>query len=86
MKREEKLGNKERTHCSSVGRERIAHDIRVVGHDTLPSKAIRAIGIDRPKDMWRINGLTDSRSPLSQFPALVVMTNQGRRERRRIRV
>ena len=60
----------ERTHCSSVGRERIAHDIRITRHDTLPSKAIHVISIDHPRDMWRIDGLASDRSPILQFPIL----------------
>ena len=72
----------ERTHRSSVGRERIAHDIRIAGHDTLPSKAIQAISIDRPRDMWRINGFTSNRSPLLQFLTLRVMTNKEKREKK----
>ena len=48
----------------SVGRERIAYDIRVARHDALPSKAIWAIGINHPREMWRIDGLTNNRSPL----------------------
>lgn len=78
----EKRQREERTHCLSLGRERIAHDIRITGHDTLPSKAIWVISIDHPRDMWRINGLTNSRSPLLQFPTLGVMANKekGREE------
>ena len=30
----------------------------------LLSKAIRAVSIDRPKEMWKVNGLTSSRSLL----------------------
>ena len=63
----------------------IAHDIRVTGHDTFPSKAIHAISIDCPRDMWRINGLTGSRSPLLQFPTLGAMTKKKERERERRR-
>ena len=59
----------------------IAHDIRVTRHDTFPSKAIHAISIDCPRDMWRINGLTGSRSPLLQFPTLGAMTKKKERER-----
>ena len=73
-KREDK--GKKRTHRLNVEKERIAHDIKVVGHDMLPSKAIRAISIDRPRDMWRTNGLTSNRSPLLQFPTLGVMTKK----------
>ena len=86
-KRKQKKNQKEEiTHRTSVGRERIAHDIKVVGHDTFLSKAIWTIGIDHPRDIWRINGLTSSKSPLLQFPALVVSINQERRERRRTKV
>ena len=70
----------------SVGRERIAYDIRIARHDTLLSKAIWAISIDRPRDMWRINGFTSSRSPLLQFLTIRVMTNKEKIERRTTRV
>ena len=60
----------------------IAHDIGITGHDMLSSKAIQAIGIDHPRDVWRINGLTGSRSPLLQFLALVVMTSKEKKRRR----
>ena len=41
----------ERTHCSSVGKERIAHDIGIMGHNMLPIKAIHFIGINYLRDM-----------------------------------
>ena len=80
-----KIARKERTkegktYRLSVGRERIAHDIRVTGHDTFSSKAIRAIGIDHPRDMLMINGLTGSKSPLLQFPILGAMIKKGEKE------
>ena len=51
-KRKRKKDQKEEiTHRASVRRERLAHDIRVVGHDVLPSNAIWTIGIDLPRDM-----------------------------------
>ena len=55
----------ERTHRSSVGRERIAHDIGIMGHNMLPSNAICSIGINRPRDMWRIYELTSNRRPIT---------------------
>ena len=45
-------------------------------HDTLPSKVIRAVSIDRPRKMWRINWLIVSRLLLLQFPPLEGMTNK----------
>ena len=53
-----------------------------MGHDTLSSKAIWAISIDRPKVEWRINWLTGSRFPLLQFLTLEVMTNKERKKKR----
>ena len=47
------------TYCPGVGRKRITHDIGITEHDTLPSKANKTISIDRPMEMWRINGLTN---------------------------
>ena len=64
----EKGKKKKKTHRSSVGRERIAHDIRITGHSRLPSKAIRAISIDRPREVWMINGLIGSKSHCYNFP------------------
>ena len=32
--------------------------------------------VNHPRDIWRINGLTGSRSPLLQFPTLGVMTKK----------
>ena len=43
--------NETRTHYLSVGMQRIDHDIRVVGHNMLLRKAIRAISVDHPRDM-----------------------------------
>ena len=88
MKQKEKFGKQrkeKRTHCSSVGRERIAHAIRITGHNTLWSKAIKALSIDCPREMRRANGLTGSRSPLLQFPTLGAMTKKKERERERKR-
>jgi len=45
-----------------------------VRHDALLSKVIWAIGINCLREMWRIDGLTGNRSPLLQFPVLVVTT------------
>ena len=45
----------------------IARDIRITGHSTLSSKAIRAISIDHPKEMWRVNELIGNRLLLLQF-------------------
>ena len=58
-----------------VGRKRINHEIGIMGHDTLLSKAIRAISIDRPREMWMVNKLTGSMYLLLQFSTLEVMTN-----------
>ena len=63
MVKKRKGQREERTHRSSVRRESIAHNIRVIGHNMLLSKAIQAISIDHPRDIWRINEITSSRSP-----------------------
>jgi len=76
ISQKEKGQREERTHRSSVRREKIAHDIRIIGHNMLPNEAIQVISINRPRKMWRINGLAGRRSPLLQFPTLKVMTNQ----------
>ena len=54
-------------------------------HDTLLSKFIRAISIDCPREMWRVNGLTGSKLLLLQMSILEVMTNNEKEKRRRIR-
>ena len=41
----------ERTYQLSVGRERIACDIRITGQGMLLSKAIKTIRIDHPREM-----------------------------------
>ena len=51
-------------------------------HDALLNKAIWAIGINRLREMWRIDRLTGNRSPLLQFPILVVTTIYLDNERR----
>ena len=88
MKQKEKFGKErkeKRTHRSSVGRERITHAIRIIGHNMLSSKAIRALSIDCPREMWRVNGLTGSRSPLLQFPTLEVMTKKKEKKKKKKR-
>ena len=72
----------ERTYCPSVGRDRISYDVRITGHNTLLSKTIRTISINYPREMWRVNGLTGSRSPLLQFPILKVMTNKEKEKKK----
>ena len=49
----------------------------------LLSKAIWAISIDYPREVWRINGLINSRSPLLQFRTLEVMTNKERKKNKK---
>ena len=66
----EKEQKEERTHRPSVGREKIAHDIKIMGHNTLSSKAIRVIVIDHPRKVWRVNKLTGSRLLLLQFSTI----------------
>ena len=41
--------------------KKVAYNIGIMGHDTLPSKTIRAVSIDRPREMWKVNELTCSR-------------------------
>ena len=57
----EKEQREERTHHLSVGREMIAHDIRITRHNALLSKAIQAICIDRLRKVWKVNELTGNR-------------------------
>ena len=50
MKQKKKNGKGEGTYRLNVGRERIAHDIRITS-DTLPSKTIRTINVNCPREM-----------------------------------
>ena len=84
-KKKRELEKRKRNQCLNAERERIAHDIRITRHSTLPSKAIRAISMDRPREMWRINGFTSNRFLLLQFSTLEVMTNKEKEKRRRRR-
>ena len=38
-----------------VWRKMVAYNIGIMRHDALPSKVIKAVSIDRPKEIWRIN-------------------------------
>ena len=51
----------------------------------LLSKSIRATSIDRPREIWRVNGLIGSRLLLLQMSILEVMKNNEKEKRRRIR-
>ena len=54
--REEEAKKKwKRTHRPCAIWKRVAHDIYVTGHKTLPSKAIRAISIDRPRQVRKVD-------------------------------
>ena len=50
-----------RTYCSCALRKGIAHDIRVMSHRTLSSKGIRTIGVDRPRQVGKVNRATCGR-------------------------
>ena len=82
-KKKKNWQKRERTHRSSVRRERIAHDIRITGHDMLSSKAIRSISINRPKEIWRVNGLTNNRLLLLQFSSIKSHDKQGKEEKKK---
>ena len=45
----------------------IARDIRITMHGTLSSKAIMAISINCPREMWKVNELIGNRLLLLQF-------------------
>ena len=51
-----------------------------LGHGVLLSKAIWAISINHPREVWRINGLTSSKSPLLQFSTL--RSHEKKKEKR----
>ena len=61
----------------------ITYDIRVTGHGMLLSKAIRAISIDRPREMWRVNELTGSRLLLLQISTIKSHNKQGKEEKKK---
>ena len=56
----------------------VAHDIGIMGHGALPSKAIRAISIDYPRKMWRVNGLVGSRLIVLQFSTIKSHDRRGK--------
>ena len=62
----------------------IAHDIRITSYGTLLSKAIRAISIDHPRKMWRVNELTNIRFLLLYFSTLEVMTNKVKEKKKKM--
>ena len=77
----------ERNHRPSVGKERITYDIRIRGHNALPSKAIRIISIDGPRKVWRVNEHTSNKLLLLQVSTLKVMTNKVKeREKKKKRL
>ena len=71
-------------HLLGVRRKRIAHDIEITSYDTLLSKAIRAISIDHPREMWRVNELTNIRFLLLYFSTLEVMTNKVKKKKKKM--
>ena len=74
-----KRGQRERkTYCLGVWRKRVAHNIGIIGHNTLPSKIIRAISINCSREMWRVNELTGSRLLLLQFSTIRSHEKQGK--------
>ena len=54
-KRDSKKKRERGTHRLSFWRKRVAYNIGIMGHDALPSKAIRAVSINCLREMWRIN-------------------------------
>ena len=65
-----------RTYCPCAIRKRVACDICIVASGTLPSKAIRAISIDRARKTRRVNENTSSRASLTQVFCLNVTNVQ----------
>ena len=78
VKKKKELEKRERTHCPSVRRERIAQDIRITGHNT-----VKSISINHPKEIWRVNGLTDNRLHLLQFSTIRSHDKQGKEEKKK---
>ena len=50
----------------------------IIGHDTFFSKATRAISVDCPREIWRVNELTDSKLFLLQFSTIINHDKQGK--------
>ena len=67
-----------RTHHPGVWRKRVAHNIGITRHDMLSSKAIRAVSVDCPKQMWRINWLTGNKLILLHFSTIRSHDKQGK--------
>ena len=78
--RRKKKKRERRTHRPGVWRKRVAYNIGIMGHDTLPSKTIRAVSIDRPREMWRINWLISNKPLLLEFSTIRSHDKQGKRK------
>ena len=73
----EKEQSERRTHRLSVRRKMIAHDIGIMGHDVLPSDAIKTVSLNRPREMWRFNELTGISLFLLRFSTIRIHDKQG---------
>ena len=72
-----------RTHCLCAFQKRVTHEIGITRHETLPSKTIRVVSIDLPRQMRRVNGNTRSRGILIQvFQLNVTMYKNAKEESR----
>ena len=72
-----------RTHRPCAVQKRITHDICITRHGMLPSKTIRAISIDRPRQMRRIDRNTRNRGILVQVIQLNVTMYKNKKEKSR---
>ena len=67
-----------RTHRPYAVQKRITHDICITRHKTLPSKTVKAISIDFPRQMRRVNRNGWSRGILVQVFQLNVTMQKKR--------
>ena len=82
-KKEEAKKEVKKTHRSCAWSQGITHDNRISRHGTLPSKAIRAISIDHPRQLRRIDRNTRRRGNLVQVLHLSVTIFQNAKEENR---
>ena len=53
--RKKKEQMEKRTHRLGVLRKMVAYNIKIMRQGGLPRKAIRAVSIDRSREMWMVN-------------------------------
>ena len=82
--KETKKKKLKRTHRPCAIQKRIAHDIYVARHETLPSKAIKAISIDCSRKMRKVNRNARSSGILVQvFQLNITMYKNAKKKKKK---